>query len=305
MTVIERLRRVYSRGGLTEVLRKVFFKTMYSIKNAITVLFVRKHEMEYALNQVERQEKVIVSMTTYKERFAGICDCIKSLCLQKVKPDKICIYFGSDVTPDDLTSEMLEFMQYGVEYFFDDTENLKSHKKYYYAFQAFPDDVIITVDDDVYYPPDWLQKMMKTHRKFPDAVCAWRLHKMTFTDTDLKDYRFWIDEYRKEKEPSFSLLPTGVGGVLYPPRIFDNDVLDKELFKTLCFNADDIWLKISYTKRGVKTVWVPNWEVSFAGTEKVQKSSLSDSNVANNQNDVILKNVMDKMGLDYRMFLDR
>ena len=36
-------------------------------------------------------------------------------------------------------------------------EDLKAHKKYYYAFKEYPDDIVITVDDDVIYPQEYNQ----------------------------------------------------------------------------------------------------------------------------------------------------
>lgn len=46
-------------------------------------------------------------------------------------------------------------------------------------------------------------------------------------------------EYEKTK-----IFPLGIGGVLYPSRIFDDEVLNESVFMALCPKADDIWLYI-------------------------------------------------------------
>ena len=258
-----RIKNAYLTGGIKEIFRKLYFKSVYKRNNRQTKQYVDKTALQFGVTREKREIPIIVSMTSFPPRFSGIGICLKSLCLQTVKPDKIIVYFGSDVSENQITEEMRQLESFGVEYVFVKNEDLKPHKKYYYALSEFPAAIIITVDDDVYYPRDWLEKMVATHMRYPNSVCAWRVHKMKKDDEGLLNYNRWIDQYRREREPSFSLFPTGVGGVLYPPNCFDKRVLNKELFSDLCLRADDVWLKIMYTLNGVKTVWVPNNEVEF------------------------------------------
>lgn len=51
-------------------------------------------------------------------------------------------------------------------------EDIRSHKKFYYAMQEYPDDMIITIDDDVYYRSDTIELLYQTHLKYPQDVCA-------------------------------------------------------------------------------------------------------------------------------------
>nr|MCR5420341.1 hypothetical protein [Lachnospiraceae bacterium] len=44
--------------------------------------------------------------------------------------------------------------------------------------------------------------------------------------------------------PVTDVLPTGIGGVLYPPNSIPQAAFDKELIKKTCLCQDDIWLKI-------------------------------------------------------------
>lgn len=270
-----------------------------------TLRYVNKSPLTYGLNTTEeRRMKVIVSMTTFSLRLNSVHKCLKSLLLQDTKPDMILVYLGNDVTREMLPAEMLHLEQYGVEYRFVEYENLRSYKKFYYAMKEYPNDIIITVDDDVYYPRYWLTYLLKTHNQFPECVCAWRLHQVKFEDGELLPYSRWKIQYRKCLKPSFSLFPTGVGGVLYPPNSLNHSVFDKETFKSLCFTCDDIWLKVMCLLQGTKTVWVPNNEVSFSSVESQQEYALSQANIGDSLNDEVLSNVLSKYNLGQFSFDD-
>jgi len=204
-----------------------------------------------------RRTKVIVSMTSYPERFGEIDLCIKSLLLQSYKPDKIIIWFGSDSQERDLTESMREYQKYGVEYRFDPQKNLKAHKKYYYAMREFPEDIVITVDDDAVYPRNTVRSLIKNYYKHPNAVSARRVHKITFKNNKINPYDKWKKEYRWAFGERFDLMAVGVGGVLYPPHCLNENAFDTNALIDNCINADDIWLKCMETLKKTKVVWTP------------------------------------------------
>ena len=232
--------------------------------------------------------KILVSLTSIKPRFEKLPIMLKSILFQSVKPDKIIVWL--DVTPEMLTPEMRNLEKYGVEYRYK-VENLKPHKKYFFALQEFSDYLVITVDDDLVYPPDLIESLYKTWKKHPDCVCARRVHKIIFNDDGLiKPYNEWQFECTSEKNPSDELFATGVGGVLYPPHIFDKEVFDEEKIKTICLEADDVWLKWHELRLGVKVVWAKNNMIHPPVIDGSQKITLSAENVQNNKNDFFIQN---------------
>lgn len=79
---------------------------------------------------------------------------------------------------------------------------------------------------------------------------------MMFDDKNIiTSYNDWISEYDKLRYPSKRLLAIGVGGILYPPHIFSDEIFDKEKFMRLALTADDIWLKIMQLKNNIPVVW--------------------------------------------------
>ncbi|WP_049963024.1 glycosyltransferase family A protein [Ruminococcus sp. HUN007] len=292
MNILVRLKNAYKYGGIKEILRKTTALGVYTIMDRIIVHDVKKTQVEYGLNRKERKDQIIVSLTSFPKRFSELDLCLKSLVIQKFKPDKIIVYLGSDSRKEMLSEKLLKYENYGVEFRFDDKENLMPHKKYFYAMQEFPDAVTVTADDDVIYPRDWLESLYRSYLKYPNAVSARRVHLMKRNNEEIAPYDYWEDQCRRIRKPSMSLIATGNSGVLYPPRCFDFTAFDIEAIKKTCLRADDIWLKCVEVKKKLPVVWVPNWQVMLPEIGTPNNEKLSDENVFTGTNDEVLYSVM-------------
>ena len=107
-----------------------------------------------------KKPRLIVSLTSYGDRLNTLSICLKSLLNQTRKADKILVYLTDNITESHLPTSLLELRDKGIEYKFIPLD-LKPHKKYYYAMQEFPDDIIVTVDDDVIYYKECYQSYIK------------------------------------------------------------------------------------------------------------------------------------------------
>ena len=293
MAIVERIKNSYSYGGLREVARKAFFLVVYATVGKFTSIAVKKTKMEYGLNKSKREDHIVVSLTSFPKRFPYIGLCLKSLIAQTVKPDKIIVYLGSDSTPDMLTEEMIYFKKYGVEYRFDNELNLMPHKKYFYAMQEYKDSIVITADDDVIYPKNWLKTLYESYKHYPKAVSARRVHQIRFDEKGkMIPYDSWKDQCRSIKIPSKQLIATGNSGVLYPPNCFNADAFDVEAIMQLCLRTDDLWLKCMEIKNDIPVVWVKNWQVKPASIDAEDNARLQDENIFTGQNDQVLRLIM-------------
>ncbi len=303
-SIYGRLKNAFETNGLKEVVRKLYWKMVYVYNGRRITSWVTRKNFEYGLcAEGTRKYQVIVSLTTYPKRFDCIELCLKSLILQNEKPDRIIVYLGSDAVGLELPESMKQFKKFGVEFRYDKTDNLRSHKKYYYAMQEFPESVIVTADDDIIYPQNWLQSLLQSYEKYPNFISARRVHLMVRNaDGKLKAYNHWIDQYRKEFNPSHSLIATGNAGILYPPHSIDIRAFDVESIKKLCFGADDIWMKCMAVLKGTKYVWVQNDEVALPEVGEVEETALSKTNVVEHKNDMYLKCVMNHYDITDDMF---
>jgi len=82
--------------------------------------------------------------------------------MQSVRPSKVLLYLDESIQRDTLSDDLLDLEQYGLEIRMG-YEDLGSHKKYLFAFQEFPDSLIITADDDLIYPADMVESLLTAH----------------------------------------------------------------------------------------------------------------------------------------------
>ncbi len=246
---------------------------------------------------VPRGEKskpeVIISLTTFPARINKVWLTIETILRQKEKPDKVLLwlYKGEFNGKESLPKNLLRLEKRGLEIRFCD-ENLMPHKKYFYTMQEYPDANIITVDDDMFYPPDLTEKLLKYHKKNPKSIICTISRQITVKDSKLTPYHEW-GYLKTNTKPEFTNLPIGVGGVLYPSGSIDKIVLDIEKLKKIALKADDLWLKIMSLKSKTKVISVAGEYPGFF-IPIIQKNNqrLMDSNIGEGQNDAIFKELL-------------
>ena len=234
--------------------------------------------------------RVIVSIASYDKRISTLYLCLETIFAQTFKPDKILIYLDKkyEALPFDTKNVEVRFVQ----------EDLKSHNKYFYAMQQYPQDIIVTFDDDVLYPHNILSKLVSSYERFPNAVSAGRAHQICFDSTgNIMPYNDWMREATIYNQPRFDLMANGVGGVLYPPNCMSESLFDKNMIKKLCLYGDDIWLKAMQLIKGTPVVLIkqPHQHPPIiAGT---QENGLYKVNKLECRNDTYIKSVFGKFGL--------
>ena len=131
--------------------------------------------------ETKRQNPVIVSLTSYYERFEKLPVTLYSLLNQSLKPDKIILWL-------DKKSEDLAYLPYEITQFFKNgleirlVEDVKSYTKAYYAFKEFSNAVIVTADDDVFYPKKWLEKLYYSYASHPEDIHVHSAHRVKFNE---------------------------------------------------------------------------------------------------------------------------
>lgn len=188
--------------------------------------------------------RVIVSLTSYGERAYNVYLTIVSLMNQSCKANKIILWLAENEFDEKSIPETLKkLIKYGLEVRF--YKDIKSFKKLIPTLKEYPDDTIITVDDDMIYPYTFLEVFIKEHKANPQDVLFTRGHKITLccASENIRPYRSWKWNIREFNSPSIRLFPTGCGGILYPPKCFHSDVLNEEYFLKLTPTADDVWFK--------------------------------------------------------------
>lgn len=277
---------------------RVSFKLWYRMSDKLLNMFyekvMEKVPFNTGIDKFGINQDIIISLTSFSKRLNVLPLTIKTLLHQTYKVDKVLLTLSNEEfkSEDQLPNELLKLKQYGLEIIF--RPDLKSHNKYYYAMQEHPNSTIVTVDDDMFYPENLVEELVKHHMKYPDAICCTRAHEITFDNFGaVQPYSKWNGEVRGYFEPSLLICQTGTEGVLYPPHSLVNKAFDAKQIKTLCPKADDIWLKCMSIKNGVKVVTYRDYVIPFIEISDSQEVTLRSTNIGKNENDIQLKRVID------------
>ena len=253
----------------------------------------------------KRQQEVIVSLTTIPERIGKVHLCIESLLRQSVKPDRLILWLSESSEPgrpelgkNTLPSKLIRLQKRGLEIRW--CEDIRSFRKIIPALRLFPQALIVTSDDDVFYPVDWLEHLYDAYCREPEFIHCHRAHLIKYTSTGaVLPYGQWNICSPDIVGPSYELFPTGVGGVLYAPGHLHPQVLDQEIFLVLCPTADDVWLKTMSLLNNVKCKKVAPKVISYIEIRIPNNRVLSHHNVNSNGNDVQISRVSKR----YKVFI--
>lgn len=272
-----------------------------------------RRALTHAVRRIKGERRIIASLTSYPPRIGTLHLAVRSLLAQRTLPDKIVIWLYEGDFPNkekDLPESLMHLIGHDVVIRWV-SENLKPHKKYYWALQEFRNDIVILFDDDLIYPNTCIAELIAMHRKYPDAIAATRTHLMMFNeDGTLKPYDQWIYEAPAKcpamvGKPSMRLFATTGFGTLFPPNILPEETFDVQTICAAALNADDVWLKVMEVAGRIPVVsattnqLIDNIPIDQAMAEhrftyvpETQDVALCHSNAENGGNDVIIADTL-------------
>lgn len=252
-----------------------------------------------------RKRKLIVSMTSIPSRIDKVWITVESLLRQTYKPDHIILWLAKDEFRDVKLPEKLKKQQKrGLQICYCD--NLRSYKKFYYTAKEYPNDYIVTVDDDTIYTEDMLETLVRTYRKNPGCIICNRSHYIKKYNGGLRAYNSWIKYEEREHiedRPSFYNFFTGCGGNMFPMFMLSKKVLDKKAFMELAPYADDVWLNFCAWISGIKIVNTKGILGYVISIECGINKGLADLNVTYRKNDEQIKQVLEYLAIDINQYL--
>ena len=245
----------------------------------------------------KRQQELIVSLTTIPERIGKVHLCIESLLRQSVKPDRLILWLSETSEPgrpqvnkDALPFKLIRLQRRGLEIRW--CKDIRSFRKIIPALRLFPKALVVTSDDDVFYPKTWLENLYQAYLQEPEFIHCHRAHLVNYGPTGIAlPYVQWNICAPGIVGPSQDIFPTGVGGVLYAPGHLHPDVLNEDVFLNLCPTADDVWLKTMSLIMNVKCKKVKPEIICYVEIRIANNRVLSHHNVNSNGNDLQISRV--------------
>ncbi len=194
--------------------------------------------------------EIVVSLTTHGKRIYDVALAIESIMQQSMKANRIILWLSDSLQNSSLPEPLVLQQKRGLEIAF--CKDLGPYTKLIPALRRFPDEAIITIDDDALYDSDLLERLINGYLSNPSCIYCCRARRIFFTkDGSLLPYEKWRRPL-EETSPSHLIFATGVGGVLYPPHSLDEEVNNEDAFLNICTTADDVWFNAMAIKNGTK-----------------------------------------------------
>lgn len=239
--------------------------------------------------------EVIVSLTTYGKRLYDVAITIESIMQGSMKPNRIILWLDEGMTDIPIPIALQNQQKRGLEIQY--CKDIRSYKKLIPTLQQNPDSIIITIDDDLLYYYDLVEKLVNTHLSSPNDIIANRMHQMVLgKDNKPISYMKWKWCVNPTDSSPLNFF-TGGAGTLYPPHSLDKEVFNESVFMEICKFADDAWFNAMALKAGTKVLKCythNNKGEDYLANESVQDIGLLKINTGKNcANDIQFKNVFD------------
>jgi len=192
------------------------------------------------LSSPRRDPEVVVTLTSFPARIEHAWIAIETLFRQDPTPDRIVLVLADGAFPSRaLPRKLVQQQRRGLEVLWVAGDS-GSFDKLIPTRLVYPDAVLVTVDDDAMYAP-WVVSCLTAHsRLHPGTVVGHRGWELGRDDRGPLPYVDWAVASRDT--PAERVFLTGVGGVLYPPRVLPIELLaDVDLARNLCPTNDDVW----------------------------------------------------------------
>lgn len=238
---------------------------------------------------------IVISLTTYGKRIEIAYLAIASLMRQSRKANRIILWLSEEeFSGKEMPATLTLLEKRGLEIRF--CPDIRSYKKLIPTLRLCPNAAIITVDDDVMYDISLIDRLVRAHLAEPNVIWGNRVGKIAFDKKGrIMPYKKWRNA--KPLEESDKNFATGVGGVLYPPNVFSDEILDENKFMTLAPTADDLWFKAMALSNDVKVKRIlpqnPSGEDDHLGGIVSFSDGLAGENVIGGGNDRSIAALMD------------
>lgn len=235
---------------------KIYSLLRYVIRNVankhIKRCFTKKSKIS---DQIAKD--TIVSLTTFPARIEYVWIAIESIIRQQVRPEKIILWLSAEQfgSIDTLPKQLLRQQENGLDIRLVEGD-VRSHKKYAYAFKEYTNKKIILIDDDIIYKSDFVKNLVDTYDKIEvgkKVVCSYAMHMQYDDKGVLLPYKKWYCNKEYGENSDVNLFFGSGGGVIGMAKDFHPDLTNIELAVRLTPTADDVWLNTMVKLAGAKT----------------------------------------------------
>jgi hypothetical protein len=220
----------------------------------------------------------VVSLTSYGGRVETAFAAIESIGRGTLLPSELILWLDDEEQYRCLPETLERLKGRGLSVRL--SKNYGPHTKYYPYLESQKSFVtpLVTADDDIFYPSNWLSTLMEAFRRAPGLVHCFRARIISVRNGQIAPYAQW--ELCRSTDPSWRHLLNGVSGVIYPPQLLEALQRAGSGFQECCPRADDVWLHANALRAGFKIQQISRRATHFPIIPGTQASALYFHNVA-------------------------
>jgi len=198
-------------------------------------------------NSIVNANRIVVSMTTSPRRISKIKPVIDCVMAQTVKPDKLYLNLPYVFKRDNSTFQtpLPEFIVNNPLIHINWCDDIGPATKILPIrdIEKDPETLILSIDDDTYYPPNLLETFIAFSKVYPDACITGRSF---INDTKKK--------LPSDKYGTYVQLLEGFSGVLYKQKFLKDINISLLQQHKSCYLADDLYLSNELLKQNIPII---------------------------------------------------
>lgn len=231
-------------------------------------------------------DAVVVSLTSYGSRTRTAHLAVESVGRGSVRPGRLILWLDDQNVLANPPKGLRQAQRRGLE--IRSSPNFGPHTKYYLAARDVVQEgqVLVTADDDIYYPSDWLARLIESHRRWPADVLCYRAHHILVGPGGIEPYLTWPRQSNADAGPC--VFATGVSGVLYPYPMVALLAEAGEAFAPVSLRNDDLWLHHVALTNGIQARQIGARARHFLVAPGTRDVMLASGNVEGGGNDAII-----------------
>lgn len=245
----------------------------------------------------KRKPRLMVSLTTTQDNINNAHYSLYSLLNQELKADKVILWLNKNDFPNeelDVPKNVLKLKENGLSLRF--CEDYKQYNNIIPIITTYPNDIIITANDNVYYPQNWLKILYNDHKSNPDTILAHKAKLVSLKDDNTFNKYEELPYNEDEKNPTYHNLANTEAGVLYPPNTISENICNEKKFNEYDDNINAwLWAMCVLNHKKIKLTKNKLEDDLIYVNPLLETDILNNSNLKQDNNmDTIINNIVNK-----------
>jgi hypothetical protein len=234
---------------------------------SLALITAHRYLSEYNLRQQLRKEYIVVTLSTTPHRIAKIAPFLESILRQNITIQHIYLNIPHIFKRDNLTYQIPAWLTANDRITILRTTDYGPATKLLGLLEQVTlprDAIIITLDDDIYYPKNYVMHLAAKASQHPNTAVGMAGAEPYYDLHGLIDIHSEIGLIKKYKHTESATILEGFAGVAYRTYFFDADIFEINNFPEECVQSDDIYFSFYLARKNIMRLTAANKYASVA-----------------------------------------